>query len=44
LSHEPIVSADSAIGRWFERALDLFDGYARQAPTVRGETARRKAG
>ena len=39
LSQEPIVSPDSAVGRWFERVLDLFDGYARQAPTLRGEAA-----
>ena len=43
LSPEPIVGSDSAVGRWFERMLDLFDGYARQAPTIGGETARRKA-
>ena len=34
LSKEPIVSPDSAVGRWFERVLDLFDGYGRQAHTI----------
>ena len=34
LSEEPIVSPDSAVGRWFERVLDLFDGYGRQAHTI----------
>lgn len=43
LSPEPIVSPNSAVGRWFERMLDLFSGYARQAPTVGGRAARRKA-
>jgi len=35
LSQEPIVSPDSAVGHWFERMLDLFNGYARQAASVR---------
>jgi len=31
-----IIGSDSAVGRWFERMLDLFDRYARQTPTVSG--------
>ena len=44
LSSEPIVSPDGAVGRWFERMLGLFDGYARQVLTIGGEAARREAG
>ncbi len=33
---EPSVDPMSAVGRWFERMLDLFDGFGRSAPTVRG--------
>ncbi len=43
LSPEPIVSADSAVGRWFESVLNLFDGYGRQASKVHGEMSRQKA-
>ena len=34
LGEEPIVIPDSGVGRWFERMLDLFDSYARQAARV----------
>jgi glutathione S-transferase len=34
LGEEPIVTPDSGVGRWFERILDLFDSYARQAARV----------
>ena len=44
LSFEPMVDTDSAVGQWFERALDLFDGYGRHAPTLCEPTAARNAG
>ena len=30
------LPTNSAAAVWFERLLDLFDGYARKAPTARG--------
>ncbi|MCB1550258.1 MAG: glutathione S-transferase family protein [Hyphomicrobiaceae bacterium] len=35
VSAEPIHDPKTAVGQWFERMLDLFDGYARKAPTAR---------
>lgn len=32
---EPVLAAGSHVAAWFERMLDLFDGFARAAPTVR---------
>lgn len=29
---EPVLEADDAVGAWFERMLDLFQGYARAEP------------
>lgn len=31
---EDLLQPDSYTARWFDRMLDLFDGYARRAPTV----------
>lgn len=39
LCPEPIVSPDNAVGRWFARMLDLFDGYGRQAARLYGEAS-----
>ena len=33
---EPVLEATSRVGQWFERMLDLHDGYARSARTARG--------
>ena len=35
ISGTTFLSPDSAAAGWFERILDLYDGYARKAPTVR---------
>lgn len=35
LSGDVPLAADSAVQHWFERMLDLFDGYARNAPSAR---------
>lgn len=32
---EPLLDQASSVGQWFERMLDLFDGYARGAKTAR---------
>lgn len=39
ISGTHFLPPDSAGAAWFERLLDLFDGYARKAPTVRDLTA-----
>jgi len=36
LSREMPVAKESAIHQWFDRMLDLFDGYARNATTAQG--------
>jgi glutathione S-transferase len=35
ISPKPVLDQASAVSRWFERMLGLFDGYAREAPTLR---------
>jgi glutathione S-transferase len=35
VSGTTFLDADTAVARWFERLLDLHDGFARRAPTVR---------
>jgi glutathione S-transferase len=39
VSPERLLPAGSAIEKWFERMLDLFDGYARKSPTIADRTA-----
>ncbi len=34
LTGDPPLASDSAMQMWFDRMLDLFDGYARRAPTA----------
>ncbi len=39
ISGTTFLPADFAATAWFERVLDLFEGYARRAPTVKNVTA-----
>ncbi len=39
VSPDPILPSDSAAARWFDRMLDLHDGYGRNAPTCRDASA-----
>lgn len=39
IAKEPLLDDATAVGQWFQRMLDLHDGYGRKAPTVRDEKA-----
>jgi glutathione S-transferase len=36
LSGETPLASDSAMQKWFDQLLNMFDGYARKIPTAHG--------